>query len=270
MSDFGLEGRLAVVTGGGSGIGQAIAAGLAAVGAKVTILERNEAQASETIDLIQGAGGSCRAIQCDVADSGSVQTAAEQIERETGPAQILVNNAGIIRAGGLMDLTLEDWSAVLSVNLTGYLICSQIFGRQMKANGGGSIVHNASIAAHNPTPMTGAYSVAKAGVAILSRQLAVEWGGLGIRSNCVSPGMILTPFSQAMYERPGVMEARNSTIPAGRVGKPSDVVAAVLFLASDQAAYITGADIGIDGGFAGNLLGLIPRAGYDKDGSEAR
>lgn len=264
MSGFGLEGRVAVVTGGGSGIGQAIAAGLAAGGAKVTILERNQEQVSETIALIERAGASCQAIQCDVADPGSVQAAADQIERDVGPAQILVNNAGIIRAGGLMDLPLEDWSAVLSVNLTGYLICAQIFGRQMKSLGAGSIVHNASIAAKNPTPMTGAYSVAKAGVAMLSRQLAVEWGSLGIRSNCVSPGMIMTPFSKAMYERPGVMEARNATIPAGRIGQPGDVVSAVLFLASDQAAYITGAEIGIDGGFAGNLLGLIPRAGFEK------
>lgn len=264
MSGFALEGRIAVVTGGGSGIGQAIAVGLAGAGAKVTILERNEAQAAETIELIGKTGTSCCSIQCDVADPTSVQAAAEQIERDDGPVEILVNNAGIIRPGGLMELPHEDWSALLSVNLTGYFICAQIFGRQMKANGGGSIVHNASIAAHNPTPMTGAYSVAKAGVAMLSRQLAVEWGGYGIRSNCVSPGMILTPFSKAMYDSPGVMEARNATIPAGRVGQPEDIVSAVLFLASDQASYITGAEIGIDGGFAGNLLGLIPRAGYER------
>lgn len=264
MVEFALKDRVSVVTGGGSGIGQAIAVGLAGAGATVVILERNEAQAAETVALINEQGAECRAILCDVADRESVETAANRIERGIGPVRILVNNAGIIRPGGLMDLPLEDWSALLSVNLTGYFICAQIFGQQMKRNGGGSIVHNASIAAHNPTPMTGAYSVAKAGVAMLSRQLAVEWGGYSIRSNCVSPGMILTPFSQAMYDRPGVMEARSATIPAGRVGQPDDVVAAVLFLASDQASYITGAEIGIDGGFAGNLLGLIPRAGYDK------
>lgn len=263
MTDFGLAGRVAVVTGGASGIGRAIALGLADAGAKVTVLDRDGDGASETARLISVAGGQCRVLDCDVSDPASVQAAANTIGAEDGPARILVNNAAIIRPGGLMDLALADWSALLSVNLNGYFICAQTFGRIMKASGGGSIVHNASIAARNPTPQTGAYSVAKAGVAMLSRQLAVEWGPFGIRSNCVSPGMILTPFSQSMYDKPGVREARCATIPARRIGEPDDIVSAVLFLASDQAAYITGADLGIDGGFAGNLLGLIPRAGYD-------
>ncbi len=260
---FGLKDRVAVVTGGGSGIGQAIAIGLAGAGAKVSVLDRDEAQASQTVDLITSTGGTGRAIGCDVSDFADVEAAAAAVKGTDGPVEILVNNAAIIRPGGLMDLPLEDWNALLSVNLSGYFICAQIFGRQMKANGGGAIVNNGSIAARNPTPKTGAYSVAKAGVAMLSRQIAVEWGAAGIRSNCVSPGMILTPFSKTMYDQPGIMEARCATIPARRIGEPVDIVQAVLFLASDQAGYITGADIGIDGGFAGNLLGMVPRAGYD-------
>lgn len=264
---FGLAGRVCVVTGAGSGIGRAIALALAQAGARVAILDRNVAGADDTLKHIRDAGGAGVSITCDVADPQSVRAAATESADRLGACAILVNNAGMIRVGGFDTLSFEDWNALLSVNLTGYFLCAQAFGQQMRASGKGAIIHVASIAATYATPFSGAYSVAKAGVAMLSRQLAVEWGPHGIRSNCVHPGMILTPLSQSMYDQPGVSERRSAAVPAGRIGTPEDVAQAVLFLASDRASYITGDEVTVDGGFTRALMSLIPRAGYERPAS---
>ena len=261
---FGLAGRACVVTGAGSGIGRAIALALARARAQVAILDRDVAGSAATLAQIQDAGGRGISIACDVSDPSSVGAAAELCGQQLGPCAVLVNNAGLIRVGALETLSLADWNMVLSVNLTGYFLCAQAFGAQMRASSKGAIVHVASIAATHATPFTGAYSVAKAGVTMLSRQLAIEWGGQGIRSNVVHPGMILTPLSQSMYDQAGVSERRSAAIPAGRIGRPDDVADAVVFLASDRAAYISGDEITVDGGFTRMLMNLIPRAGYEK------
>ena len=161
------------------------------------------------------------------------------------------------------ELSFADWNQLLSVNLTGYFVCAQAFGAGMRARGRGTLVHIASIAGDHPTPNTGAYSVAKAGVQMLSRQLAIEWGANGVRSNAINPGMIYTALSADMYSRPGVREAREATIPSGRIGQPEDIAEAVLFLSSDRSSYMNGAEVTVDGGFTRNVLGLIPRAGYE-------
>ena len=261
-------GRVCVVTGAGSGIGRAIANGFAARGARVAVLDRNADAAAATVAQITGRGGQAVAIGCDVSDPASVAAAGERSAAAFGPCDVLVNNAGVLGAGALDGLTLEAWNAVLAINLTGCLLCSQTFGRQMRANGRGqgALVHIASIAATHAAASGGAYSVAKAGVAMLSRQLAIEWGEFGIRSNAVCPGMTLTPMTQAAYERPGTAERRNQAIPAGRVGRPEDIAEAVLFLASERSAYISGAELTVDGGFTRNLLNLVPRAAPERAG----
>ena len=261
---LGLKGRTCVVTGAGSGIGRAIALALAQAGGRVAILDRSVDGSAETLQQIEAAGDMGLAIGCDVSEPASVNAAAETSARHFGPCAVLVNNAGMIRVGALETLSLADWNMVLSVNLTGYFLCAQAFGAQMRTAGKGSIIHIASIAATHATPFTGAYSVAKAGVTMLSRQLAIEWGGHGIRSNVVHPGMILTPLSQSMYDQPGVSERRSAAVPAGRIGLPEDVADAVVVLASDRAAYISGDEITVDGGFTRMLMDLIPRAGYEK------
>ena len=260
---FGLRGKSIAVTGTGSGIGRTIALSFAGQGARVAMLELDDARLTETKSLIENAGGEALALQCDVSDQAAVAAAATQAQDWFGPCEVLVNNAAMIRPGALADLSLDDWNRLLSVNLTGYFLCAQSFGAQMRARGQGVLVHVASIASHHPTANAGAYSVAKAGVVMLSRQLAVEWSKDGIRSNAVNPGMIYTALTADMYGRPGVTEARSAAIPGGRIGQPEDIAEAVLFLASDRAAYITGDEITIDGGFTRNILGLIPRAGYD-------
>ena len=260
QNPFGLENKVCVVTGAGSGIGRAIATLLAAQGARVAVLERNAAAGQATVDALVAGGGQALAVVCDVADEASVAAAAERCAAAFGPCDVLINNAGVLGAGGLDELTLAQWNGLLAVNLTGAFLCAQAFGRQMRGQGGGAMVHLASIAASHAAANGGAYSVAKAGVAMLSRQLAIEWGVHGIRSNTVNPGMTLTPMTQAAYERPGTVERRNQTIPAGRIGRPEDIAEAVLFLASPRSAYMTGAEITVDGGFTRNLLSLVPRA----------
>uniref|UniRef100_UPI0035673595 SDR family NAD(P)-dependent oxidoreductase n=1 Tax=Actibacterium sp. TaxID=1872125 RepID=UPI0035673595 len=173
-----------------------------------------------------------------------------------------VNNAGILRPGPLDDLALNDWRRMLEVNLNGCLIAAQAFGKQMIAKGAGALVHIASISASQPQPFSGAYSPGKAAVSMLSRQLAYEWGPKGVRSNVVSPGLVLTPLSEAFYADATVKSAREALVPVGRIGRPQDMADASLFLASPRASYINGQEIVVDGGLSQTLMGTVPRPGY--------
>jgi NAD(P)-dependent dehydrogenase (short-subunit alcohol dehydrogenase family) len=262
---FGLSDTIAVISGGGSGIGNACALTIGKYGARVAVIDKNLAGAEATAATIEANGGRAIALSCDVSEHADIEAAGAAVENEFGLCDVLVNNAAVIRAGALENLSLADWNLLLSVNLTGYFLCAQIFARQMRKKGGGSIIQMASVAAHHPTPIAGAYSVAKAAVQMLSRQMAIEWGKDGIRSNCVNPGLILTPFSKSMYDRPGIKEHRAAMVPAGRIGTPEDVAEAVLFLAGDRSRYINGDEITVDGGLVRNLMGFIPRAGYGSD-----
>ena len=257
-----LQDRVAVVTGAGSGIGRAVALAFAANGARVAVLDRNADGAAGTVDEITQAGGKASAIACDVSSAAGVAAAAERSAAELGPCDVLVNNAGVIRPGPLETLSFEDWNSAIGIMLGGCFLCSQSFARQMRPRGSGALVHIASIAAQHATAQAGAYSVAKAGIVMLSRQLAVEWGPQGIRSNAVSPGMTRTPLTQARYDQPGNTERMSRAIPAGRIGSPQDIAQAVLFLASDRSAYITGQELTVDGGFSQMLMGLLPRGDY--------
>ena len=173
--------------------------------------------------------------RCDTSSAESIADASETIEKSLGSCSVLVNAAAVLRPGALETLSLAEWNAVLSVNLTGYFLCAQIFGRQMRALGSGSLIHVASIAGSHAQGQSGAYSVSKAGVIMLSRQLASEWGPHGIRSNVVSPGMVITPMSQSFYDTPGVTERRSAVVPLRRVGMPQDIADVILYLASDRS-----------------------------------
>ena len=261
-SYLGLEGRVAVVTGGGSGIGRAICLGFATHGARVAVLDRNAEGAQATVDEIRRQGGQAVAIACDVGRGASVAEAAARSAAELGPCDVLVNDAGILRGGLLATLSEDDWNTTLGVNLGGAFLCSQAFGAQMRAKGKGALVHIASIASQQATAGAGAYSVSKAGIAMLSNQLALEWGPEGIRSNVVNPGMTRTAMTQARYDLPGNTERMAAAIPLGRIGQPQDIAEAVLFLASDRSAYISGHALNVDGGFSRMLMSLLPRGEY--------
>ena len=260
---LGLSGRVCVVTGGGGGIGRATAVSLAKAGARVAAIDRDERGLEGTQAELRKLGDAHLVTRCDTSSVESVTSASETIEKSLGPCHVLVNTAAVLRPGALDTLSLAEWNAVLAVNLTGYFLCAQVFGRQMREHRRGSLVHVASIAGSNAQGQSGAYSVSKAGVIMLSQQLANEWGPHGIRSNVVSPGMVITPMSQSFYDTPGVTERRAAVVPMRRVGMPQDMADAILFLASDRASYVNGDEITVDGGYANMLMNLVPRPGFE-------
>lgn len=260
---LGLAGRVCVVSGAASGIGRAVARGLADAGAEVAVLDRDIAGAQAVAGEIETAGGRALAVECDVSREASVLAAAVRVRSVLGPIWGLVNNAGLLRAGGLADVTLDDWNEVLAINLTGYLLCAREFGRDMLAARSGAIVHIASVSALHPQTRSGAYSASKAGVLLLNKQLAAEWGPQGVRSNAICPGMIRTPLSASFYEVPGFEQRRAAVTASRRVGEPVDIAEPAMFLLSDRAAYVNGTELVVDGGLDCMLMDMVPRPGFN-------
>jgi len=263
MSEWvGLRDKVCVVTGAASGIGRGIALAFASAGATVVAIDRDRDGCMRTADEVKRAGATAAGIICDVTDPDAVAASAVQTTSGFGRCDVLVNNAGVLRPGDVATVSLVDWNALIQVNLTAYLCCAQAFGRDMLARGAGALVHIASIAASEPQASSGAYSVSKAGVAMLSRQIAFEWGPRGVRSNTVSPGLVRTPMSEAFYQAPGVLERREAVVPLRRVATPADIADVVVFLASERARYVTGQEVVVDGGFAQTLMSHVPRPGF--------
>lgn len=255
---LGLAGRSAVITGGGGGIGKAVALELSANGVHCNVLDRASELVDATVAEIIENGGKATGHVCDVTDEAAVNSIAASIK----VCDILVNAAGLVRPGALADLTTAEWEDLLKVNLTGYFLMARTFTPHLVASGNGSMIHIASISSTNPQGSSGAYSVSKAGVVVMSKQLAFELGPKGIRSNTVSPGLVRTPMTEAYYQVGDVAQRRDAAVPVGRVAKPDDVADIVAFLASDRARYVTGADIVADGGFSQTLMSSVPRPGF--------
>lgn len=256
---LGLAGRVCVVTGAGSGIGEETSRQFAAAGAKVAVLDMDQSAAERVVRDIELAGGCAIALAADVADPEAVQLVASKVESALGLCNVLVNNAGVQFPEALLTMELAKWKRAFDVNLTGSLLCSQQFGAQMVKQGRGAIVHLGSIAGANPRAGGGAYSPSKAAIAMLGRQLAVELGPHGIRSNTVAPGYIKTPLSARSYRDPEVAKARQRMVPLGRIGSPQDVAEVILFLASDRASFLTGQTVLLDGGMDQILMNMAPR-----------
>ena len=195
-------------------------------------------------------------IGVDVADEQAVEATFNAFGETPG---LVVNNAGIVRFGPLMDLELSKFEAVLRVNLTATFIVARAAARRMATAGGGAIVNITSMNGVAPGPNAGSYGAAKAGVALLTQQMAVEWGHLGIRINCVAPGLIDGGMSEPIYADPLIREARESKIPLGRLGLSEDIAAAVAFLGSSEASYITGQNLLVDGGVTMSIIAHLPR-----------
>lgn len=259
-----LDSAVCVVTGAAGGIGSEIATALVGQGARVVLLDLAEERCQPLAEKLSRLSAEpVPVIACNIADPASVEQAAARVESQFGRCDVLVNNASVLQPGGIEEISLEKWNQVLSVNLNGYLLCSQAFGRLMLARQSGRIVHIASIAAHFPQSWSGAYSAAKAGVSMLSRQIASEWGARGVRSNTICPGLIRTPLSAAFYADPEVERQRCAMTANGRIGEPADIAEAVLFLASPRADYINGAELTVDGGLECMPMALIPRPGFE-------
>jgi NAD(P)-dependent dehydrogenase (short-subunit alcohol dehydrogenase family) len=261
MSWLGLENKVAVVTGAARGIGAAIALELARNGARVAVFDINHDEAKAIASEAATGGAEAFAGWLDVSDADSVAVAAAAVTKRWERVDVLVNNAGIAGSGALAGISATEWERVLDVNLNGYLRCAQQFGAPMRQQRGGSIIHISSIAGINPQARSGSYSPSKAAIAMLARVLAVEWGPDGVRSNAVAPGMVVTPLGEEIYRVPGVLEARSAAVPLGRVGEPKDIADVCCWLASDRAAYVTGEEIVVDGGFGQSLMSHVPRPG---------
>lgn len=251
---FRLDGKTAVITGGASGIGRAIADCFAAAGAHIRILDINVESAETAVEEISRMGGKASAYTCDVSDSRQVQGTFQKLFR-TEHVDILVNNAGIAHIGKLQDTMEKDFDAVLGVNVKGVYHCMQACIGHMKENGGGVILNMASIAATAGLSDRFAYSMSKGAVVAMTYSVAKDYISDKIRCNCISPARVHTPFVDGFVSKnyPGreveMMQKLAEAQPVGRMANPHEVATLALFLCSKEASFITGVDYPIDGGF---------------------
>ncbi len=243
---FSLKDKVALVTGASQGIGRDTALALAAVGAKVAVAARNEERLSALVADIAAAGGTAFAVKMDVADAEQVKSGFKQILEKFGRLDILVNNAAITRDGLAMRMKPDDWEVVLRTNLTGAHFCiQQALPPMMKARAG-RIINISSVVAQSGNAGQANYVAAKAGIIGLTKAIAIEIASRNITVNAVAPGFIETPMTAALPDK--VKEELKTRIPLGRLGSARDVAAAIVFLASDEAAYITGHVLNVNGG----------------------
>ncbi len=243
---FSLKDKVALVTGASQGIGRDTALALAQAGAKVAVAARNEEKLATLVAEIAAAGGEALAVRMDVAQAEQVKAGFKQVLEKFGRLDILVNNAAITRDGLALRMKLEDWDAVLRTNLTGAHLCiQQALGPMMKARAG-RIINITSVVAQMGNAGQANYVAAKAGLIGLTKAIALEIASRRITVNAVAPGFVETPMTDVLPEK--VKEELKARIPLGRLGAPRDVSAAIVFLASDEAGYITGHVLAVNGG----------------------
>jgi glucose 1-dehydrogenase len=249
-----LEGKVAVVTGSGSGIGQAIAERLAQEGANLVVDYRDHIeQAQATVQKIESAGGKAVLVKADITSLTDGVNLIDQAWQQLGSCDILVNNAGIEKRADFVDVTEADYDAVMNVNLKGAFFLTQAFVRRLKAAGKpGRVINISSVHEDMVFPHFSTYCASKGGMRMLMRDLAVELGPLGITVNNIAPGAINTPINTALLADKPKLDALLANIPLGRLGKPEEVAGVAAFLASDDGAYVTGSTYFLDGGLIRN------------------
>ncbi len=244
-----LDGKVSIITGGSSGIGRCTAFSFAGEGAKIIVADIDVQGGEETVALIDESGGDALFVQTDVSQPSQVQGMVQCTMGHYGKVDLLINVAGRqVQTPPLVHVTEEEWDVVMDINVKGVFLCCKYAIPRMLEVGGGAIVNVASINALRGSTFSVPYSVSKAGVVQLTRTTSSQYAPYGIRSNCVLPGLIDTPGSQAVEGAAGIFDEYVSGIPLGRAGQPEDVAGLILYLASDDAAFITGSAYVIDGG----------------------
>ena len=239
-----LNEKVAIVTGGARGLGLGIARRFAGEGARVVVADIAEATAAEAAASINAGH-----VACDVTERASVQALVDSVVAQHGRLDVMVANAGIAGGAPFLELTDERWDSVIAVNLRGVFLCNQIAGRHFAQHGGGAIINTASILAARANPTTAAYSASKAGVVSITHSAAAALGPFGVRVNAIGPGYIETQMTEGIRADPTMAQSVRDATVLGRFGTPTDIGDAAVFLASDEAAYITGHVLYVDGGW---------------------
>jgi NAD(P)-dependent dehydrogenase (short-subunit alcohol dehydrogenase family) len=256
--------KVALVTGAARGIGLAVAKRFLAEGFRVALLDIEGELLRDAVGAL-GQPDEAMALHCDVSDADAVTTAIEAVAKRFGRLDALINNAGVATFAPLLDTTNEDWNRILAVNLTGPFLCTKAAVPLMRANGGGAIVNITSISAVRASTLRSAYGTSKAGLAHLTKQLAVELASAGIRVNAVAPGPVETAMAKAVHT-PEIRADYHDAIPLNRYGLEAELAEAIFFLSCDRSSYITGQMLAVDGGFDAAGIGLPTLRGERRKG----
>ena len=259
---LGLQDKVIVVTGAGGGMGTKFCHDLAQQGARLVLIDLSAERITDLAnELTNQYGVQVLPLVVNVTDEHQVDEAVAKTVATFERVDVVVNTAAILHFSPLEDLSLEEWNKELNVNLTGYFLASQRFGRQMIKQHHGTFVHISTVAAQFPETYSAAYSTTKAGVDMLSKQMAAEWGQFGVRSNCVRPRLVKTPMSAGFYADPKVEQGRSRLVASRRIGNLDDISNTVLFMASDRSDYLNGELINVDGGINVMMQDMIPKPG---------
>lgn len=249
MDIFRLDGKVAIVTGAGRGLGAAMAKGLAAAGAALVVADIDFDAAAVVAQSIEEIGAKAHPVKVDVGDAASVKNMVDAAVQTFGTVDILVNNAGINRRGPCIEMSEEDWDAVIRVNLKGVFLCSREVGKILVQKGSGKVINIASLLATVAQPDRGPYTASKGAVAQFTKVLALEWAPYNINVNAIAPGYVATELNTKLMEDKQVYDELTSRIPMGRWAEPEELTGTVVFLASNASSYMTGQLVNIDGGY---------------------
>jgi len=248
---FDLTGKVAIVTGASRGLGRGMAIGLAKAGANVVVTDILDTK--ETVDEVKKLGREALGIKVNVTKKSDVEAMVKQTLEKFGRVDILVNNAGILRIEPTEDMKEEDWDKVLAINLKGQFLCAQEVGKHMIKQKSGKIINMSSIAGKFGNPQSAAYNASKAGVILLTKTLAIDWGKHNIQVNAICPGAFYTPMTEESFKDENLVQMIKTSVPLGRYGEPEDLVGTVIYLASEASNYVTGHALVVDGGWTAKI-----------------